>query len=71
MTQTQIYTSRRSFAAVVRRARAEGRIHEYAKHAYGYTRMVSLTDGTYLLYRGPCALVDPCERAADAKEGRL
>lgn len=64
------FTNRRHFAAVLRRAIAEGRLESYAKHAYGYSRMATLTDGTHLLYRHPSALVDPCEREKDDDDGR-
>ena len=57
------YENRRHFGQAVRRARRAGTIREYAKHSYGYARMCSLADGTFLLYKGPGALVDPCERA--------
>lgn len=56
------YENRRNFGQAVWRARRAGTIREYVKHSYGYARMCSLSDGTFLLYKGPGALVDPCER---------
>lgn len=64
------FTNRLHFAAVLRRAIADGRLRDYAKHAYGFSRMATLTDGTHLLYRHPSALVDPCERERDEDDGR-
>lgn len=66
---TTTFHNRLHFAAVLRRAIREGRLVEYAKHSYGYARMASLADGTYLLYKGPIG-VQIDERVKGDDDGR-
>lgn len=68
---TSLYTNRQHFAVLLRTAIRQGRLKDYAKHRYGYTRMATLTDGTYLLYRhNSCPIAEMEDRHRDDDDGR-